>query len=99
MAQLLQLSAVLSALILLPARMFSGKISRTQWFLYVSYVLFFGIGSVTRIAKFGNLAQRKEDAQVKTRLGFAALLLFIASLPAGQSVGPTSLPGCCASND
>lgn len=77
---------MVGALILLPAQLFAGGISILFWVLYGVYYTFFSIGSLQRVLKYGKLAPRDEDAQVKTRGRSAALLLFIASVPAGTAL-------------
>lgn len=81
--QLLQLAAVLSALLLLPAALHDGGLDLPRvWALFQAYFAFFALGSVYRILRFGRLAPRSKDAQRSSswasRLAFVA---FVVVLP------------------
>eukprot|EP00884_Botryococcus_braunii_P017885 jgi/Botrbrau1/4780/Bobra.0325s0003.1 len=82
--QLVQLLLVLAVLLLIPAKIFAGKVSRLNWMLYLVYTIFFSVGSLQRILKYGSLASRSNDAQVRTKGRLVAFLLFIGAMPAGH---------------
>lgn len=82
--QFTQLFLVLSLLLLLPAKLFTGRISSFNWLLYSVYTTFFSVGSLQRILKYGGLASRSSDAQVKTKGRLVGFILFIAAIPAGD---------------
>lgn len=67
----LLLVCVISLLIILPGYIFNQLNNWQIYFLAISYLLFF-LPTVWRTTKFGNLAKRSEDKQVKSRLGRAA---------------------------
>lgn len=80
--QLLQLTVAVAALILWPASLYrTGLYNGKVWLLILTYVLFFGGGSVWRLVRFGPLANRKKDKQAKSLGTRAAWALFVAMMP------------------
>ena len=75
----LLLICVISLLIILPAYIFQQLNNWQIYFLAVSYLLFF-LGTVWRKAKFGNLAKRSEDKQIKSLSGRVASFVSIFGL-------------------
>ena len=64
----LSLVCVICLLIILPAYIFHKLNNWQVYFLAISYLFFF-LGTVWRTAKFGNLAKRSEDKQIKSISG------------------------------
>ncbi|MCB0115372.1 MAG: isoprenylcysteine carboxylmethyltransferase family protein [Caldilineaceae bacterium] len=97
LAMLAILLLIISALILAPAAV-TGVLDHWQvWVLSVVYFAFFLMSSVRRVVRHGDLAQRKEDRQVRGRSGRLAfvggavgllfahwLALYTFSLQSGQ---------------
>eukprot|EP01026_Neomeris_dumetosa_P063762 TRINITY_DN60556_c0_g1_i3.p1 TRINITY_DN60556_c0_g1~~TRINITY_DN60556_c0_g1_i3.p1 ORF type:complete len:273 (-),score=1.99 TRINITY_DN60556_c0_g1_i3:58-876(-) len=80
--QITQLLIANGALILLPSKLFFRQIIMQHWCLYSLYVLFFFGGTLTRILRFGKLAPRSQDKQVRKFVNKAAFVLFIFMIPA-----------------
>ena len=64
----LALVCVIYLLIIVPAYIFHQLNNWQVHFVAISYLLFF-LGTVWRTAKFGNLAKRSEDKQIKSISG------------------------------
>eukprot|EP00898_Chlorokybus_atmophyticus_P000031 jgi/Chlat1/1028/Chrsp109S00045 len=85
--QVVQLAVVLFLLILLPWLLFRGQpggaavTSLRPICLYISYLIFFTAGTLLRIIRHGQLADRKTDAQRKSPGGRLQLLSFILAVP------------------
>ena len=80
---LLQLSAVVSLLILLPAWISCKRIPARAWQAATLYSIFFGFGGLRRTLKYGKLSSRKNDAQVSTGQGRRAIIFFVLLVVAG----------------
>lgn len=80
--QALQLAAVVGALILWPAAVISGGLSRPRiWVVALAYLVFFGQGSVRRVLRHGRLAARSADKQGATLASRIAWLAFVITVP------------------
>lgn len=79
----LQLSAVVALLILLPAWVVCKCIPARVWQAAALYSVFFGFGGLRRTLKHGKLSSRKHDAQVSTGQGKRAIILFVLLVVAG----------------
>lgn len=67
-AQALQLVVVLALLVLWPASLVEGGLGLVRvWQLYAAYFVFFFLGSVLRVVRFGKFAPGKQDKQVGGR--------------------------------
>lgn len=80
---LLQLSAVVALLILLPAWIACKCIPARVWQAAALYSIFFGFGGLRRTLKYGKLSSRQNDAQVSTGQGKRAIILFVLLVVAG----------------
>lgn len=81
---LLQLSAIVALLILLPAWIACKCIPARAWQAAALYSVFFGFGGLRRTLKYGKLSSRKNDAQVSTGQGKRAIILFVLLVVAGK---------------
>lgn len=81
---LVQLSAVVALLILLPAWIACKCIPARAWQAAALYSVFFGFGGLRRTLKYGKLSSRKNDAQVLTGQGKRAIILFVLLVVAGK---------------
>jgi hypothetical protein len=80
--QMLQLAVVCALLLLFPAWTHAGGLSVARvWQAYLSYLAFFGVGSVSRMVRFGGLAPRSNDKQVVSYKSSVALAAFIFFMP------------------
>lgn len=80
--QLVQLTAVVGALICWPAATVPGGLYTGRvWLLAAAYWLFFAAGSVTRLLQHGALAARARDAQGSSWGARIAWLAFVVVLP------------------
>lgn len=79
----LQLSAVVALLILLPAWIACKCIPARAWQAAALYSIFFGFGGLRRTVKYGKLSSRKNDAQLSTGQGKRAIMLFVLVVVAG----------------
>lgn len=86
-AQVLALAAALACLILLPASA-SGRLAAQPLQAaasYSLYLLFFASGTISRMLRYGRLAEARADAQRSSGSARLALLLFAAvAVPAGH---------------
>ena len=82
--QLLQLVAVVTLLIEVPAALSHVPSGGRVQQLTLLYLAFFGLGSVIRLWVHGKLTPRRQDAQVQTRSGVLSLIMFIILIVAGQ---------------
>lgn len=82
--QFLQLCAVVTLLIEVPAALAHVPSGGRVQQLTLLYLAFFGLGSVVRLWVHGKLAPRRQDAQVQTRKGVLSLIMFILLIVAGQ---------------
>ncbi|GLC43550.1 hypothetical protein PLESTM_001485400 [Pleodorina starrii] len=80
--QVVQLLAVLSLLLLVPAALHDGGLSLAKPFTtFAAYLCFFGLGTVVRVVKYGRLAPRQKDRQVATWGGRLAFAAFVVAVP------------------
>ena len=80
--QMTQLAVVCSLLLLWPAWVQPGGLSVARvWQAYFAYLLFFGLGAVSRMVRFGGLAPRSKDKQVVSYKSSVALAVFIFFMP------------------
>lgn len=95
--QMLQLSAALAGLILLPAHV-SGRLAAEGGRAAASfccYLLFFARGTIRRMMRHGALAPAQQDAQ-RSRGGLALLLFAGVAVPAGHFLAwLLPLPSSC----
>lgn len=80
---ILQLSAVVALLLLLPAWIVCKCIPARVWQAAALYSIFFGFGGLRRTLKYGRLSSRKHDAQVSTGQGKRAIIFFVLLVVAG----------------
>ena len=80
---ILQLSAVVALLLLLPAWIVCQCIPARVWQAAALYSIFFGFGGLRRTMKYGKLSSRKHDAQVSTGQGKRAVIIFVLLVVAG----------------
>lgn len=78
----LTLQAGLAALLLLPSQIFLHTIHARLWILFAAYSIFFSMGTVRRILRFGRLARSNEDRQRSTLQRSLVLAAFICAVPA-----------------
>lgn len=80
--QLMQLTFAVWLLILWPASVMPGGLELPRvWLLFAGYWLFFAVGSVHRILRYGQLASRKVDRQNSSWSNRIAWLVFVCALP------------------
>ena len=80
--QTMQLLLANAALILWPSALIPGSIADGRlWLLFCAYCVFFGMGTLTRIIKYGPLAPRSSDKQIKDIKSKLALVAFVISMP------------------
>ena len=97
---LVQLSAVVALLILLPAWIACKHIPARAWQAAALYSVFFGFGGLRRTLKYGKLSSRKNDAQVSTGQGKQAIILFVLLVIAGKDpVGLNDKPTSAFGSD
>ena len=82
---LVQLSAVVALLILLPVWFSCKQVPPRAWLAAALYSVFFGFGGLRRTLKYGKLTSRKNDAQVSTTQGKRAIVLFVLLVVAGTA--------------
>lgn len=86
LCQLALLAVALAGLILLPAWL-SGRLvaePARAAASYALYILFFGSGTLSRMLRYGQLAPRKQDAQLRSSDSRLAFALFLIAVPAGH---------------
>lgn len=80
--QVIQLTVVLGLLLLWPCALVPGGLDTARvWYLYLAYWIFFAMGSIGRIVRYGNLSSRKSDAQGQSLATTLSWVLFVISLP------------------
>ena len=83
---LLQLSAVVALLILVPAWIVCECIPARVWQAAALYSIFFGFGGLRCTLKYGKLSSRRNDAQVSTGQGKRAISFFVLLVAAGKEL-------------